>query len=78
MTDLFESQFIALLERGLVGFVELLPAPEGWYVRINGFQWLRTRECPHRFDRLEKTLAYLRELGCSGVMVHLNVWPDAS
>lgn len=79
MTDLFESQFLALLERGLVGFVELLPAPDGWYVRINGFQWLRSLECfPHRFDRLEKTLEYLRELGCRSVMVHLNVWPDAS
>ncbi|WP_455281655.1 hypothetical protein [Cupriavidus necator] len=68
MTDLFESQFLALLERGLVGFVELLPAPDGWYVRINGFQWLRSLEwCPHRFDRLEKTLEYLRELGQAAV-----------
>jgi hypothetical protein len=75
---LSESQLMALLGRGLVGLVELMPAQEGWYVRINGFQWLRSRLCPHRFDRLEKTLEYLRQLGCPGVMVHLDVWPDAS
>ncbi|MBP0629950.1 MULTISPECIES: hypothetical protein [unclassified Cupriavidus] len=78
MTDLFESQVIALLERGLVGFVEILPAPEGWCVRINGFQWLRSRNGLRRFDRLERTLAYLRELGCTRVMVDVSAWPDAS
>lgn len=79
MPNLLEHQFMASLERGLVGFVELLPTPEGWHVRINSYRWLRSsRECPHRFDRLEKALAYLRELGCTRVMVHLNVWPDVS
>lgn len=78
LSDLLEHQFIALLERGAVGFVELAPAPDGWYVRINGSQWLRSsRQCPHRFVRLEKTLMYLRELGCARVMVDLSAWPDA-
>ncbi|NOV25541.1 hypothetical protein E5S69_18730 [Cupriavidus necator] len=78
MTDLFENQFLALLARDLVKFVEILPAPAGWYVRVNGFQWLRSSKGPHRFDRLEKTLEYLRELGCMRVMVDLSTWPDAS
>lgn len=77
LSDLLEHQFIHLLERGAVGFVELVPAPDCWYVRINGWQWLRSpRECPYRFFPLERTLAYLRDLGCGRVMVDLSTWPD--
>jgi hypothetical protein len=79
VTDLFEHEFIGLLSRGLVKFVELFPAPDGWYVRVNGFQWLRSRqEAPHRFDQLERTLRHLHELGCPGVMVSLDSWPSES
>lgn len=79
MTDLFEQEFIGLLSRGLVEFVELLPAPDGWYVRINGFQWLRSRkQHPHRFDHVENTLRHLYHLGCPRVMVSLDRWPSAS
>ncbi|WP_133303041.1 hypothetical protein [Cupriavidus lacunae] len=78
MTDLFEHQLIAMLERGLVVFVEILPASEGWYVRINGYHWLRSRrQCPHLFTRgPEKLMYYLRDLGCMRVTVDLTVWPE--
>ncbi|WER45152.1 hypothetical protein CupriaWKF_12630 [Cupriavidus sp. WKF15] len=73
MTDLFEKEFLGLVSRNFVEFVELLPAPDGWYLRINGFQWL-----PYRFDQLERTLLYLRQLGCTHVTVRLNAWPKSS
>lgn len=77
MTDLFEMEFVALLSRNLVEFVEVLSAREGWYVRINGFQWLRSRKKePHRFDNLEHTLHYLRDLGCTRVSVDLTFWSE--
>lgn len=68
-----------MLERGLVVFTEIFPAPEGWYVRINGYHWLRSRhQCPCPFTRgTEKLLDYLRDIGCMRVTVDLTMWPEA-
>ncbi|WP_140951360.1 hypothetical protein [Cupriavidus pinatubonensis] len=73
MAHLFEKEFSSLVSRNFVEFVELLPAQDGWYLRINGSHWL-----PGRFDQLERTLMYLRQLGCTHVTVGLNDWPKSS
>ena len=78
MFDISEDQFIALLERRTVGSVEVIPARDAWYVRINGAQWLRSsRECPYPFDRLGRTLHYLQDLGCTRAIVDLSSWPKS-
>ncbi|MGT2494082.1 hypothetical protein ACU4GD_35265 [Cupriavidus basilensis] len=71
LSDLLEHQFIALFERCAVGFVELvLPAPDGWYARAS----MAASGCARLASvvRLEKTLMYLRELGCARAMVDLS------
>ena len=77
MSEILENQLLALLAWRMVYLIEIIPDKEAWFIRINGGQWLRSlRFCPHPFDNLEGTLAYLKQIGCERVMVDLSGWPE--
>ncbi len=77
MAEILEYQLLQLLAMRAVYLVEVIPGEQAWFVRVNGGQWLRSaRQIPHPFDNLERTMAYLQDIGCKRVTVDLSSRPE--